>query len=113
MKAGNLYSRFLEFDRANPRIWDLFKTFTGQAIVSMERGNGKIRGISADMICHRIRWHIEIDTDGDPFKLNNNYVAYYARKFVRLFPKYGGVFKFRSVRGDRERIMHDAANLGA
>ena len=50
-------------------------------------------------IAHRIRWHVAIDTRSDDFKLNNNHVAFYARKFEQEFPAYRGFFELREQKG--------------
>ena len=73
--------KFNEFDRANPQVWQMFTAF---ANVLVGRGYSTL---SSKLIFERIRWETAIQTKDADFKLNNNYTAYYARKWNRLFPE--------------------------
>ena len=79
------------FDRANPQVWRLFRAYTLRAIES-----GK-RRIGAKMVWERIRWYAEIETDEECPKLNNNYTAYYARKWQRTYPGMASIFATREA----------------
>lgn len=84
---------FAEFDAANPEVWKLFVRF---AFEVMQRGK---RRYSADAILHRIRWFEEIETvGGRGFKVNDDFTAHYARKFIRTFPEHGDFFETRRRR---------------
>lgn len=89
---SRLERAFEEFHRANPAVYELFKSFTFKVI---HRG---FKHFSADMVLHRIRWYRAIETTGDTFKLNNNFLAYYARKFMEEHPEHVGFFRTRKVR---------------
>ena len=91
-KETPLEAAFNDFDRKNLRVYGLFKRFTFQVI---DAGH---KHYSADAICHRIRWHTSIDTRGDDFKINNNYTAFYARKFMKDHPEHDGFFSTRATR---------------
>lgn len=74
----------------NPHVWSLFVRFSLQAIAAGHQH------YSADAICHRIRWHVDVDTvDKTGFKLNNNHVAYLARRFEQKYPQHAGFFRMR------------------
>jgi len=96
---GRIEQKFDQFDEANPKVWELFKRFTFEALESGQRH------LSADAVCHRIRWETNVVSFGAGYnphdrrdlKINNNYTAYYARKFMQAFPKYRGVFRTRGV----------------
>lgn len=82
-----------KFHAENPEIWTLFEKFAFQAVWS-----GRDR-YSPRAIAHRIRWHVDIETRGDVFKLNNNHIAFYAREFESKHPKYRGFFRLREQKG--------------
>lgn len=88
--------QFENYHRKNPKIWELFKTFTFRAI---QRGFGHL---SADMILHRIRWEVYIETvdPSGPFKVSNNYAAFYGRMFMKEYPQYDGFFRTRNSVAD-------------
>lgn len=79
------------FHKAHPEVWDLFCKFTMQMI---DRG---YRNYSAKAIFERIRWEKDsVGGDGvTSFKLNNNYTAFYARRFSRINPQHAGFFRTR------------------
>jgi hypothetical protein len=86
-------SAFQQWLTDNPRVWELFVAFTQQAI-----GAG-FAHYSADAICHRIRWHVQIETrDDSGWKINNNHVAYLARRYEQIYPQHAGFFRMREQR---------------
>jgi len=86
-----LKQKWWEFHKANPQVYELFKRFTFEALRSGRKH------YSAYAIFQRIRWHSEIETQGDDFKLNNNHQPYYARLFMHDHPQYDGFFKTRGL----------------
>ena len=90
-----------EFDERHPHVRGLFIRFSFEII---DRG---FVNYSAQAIFERIRWETdEADVDGKSmFKLNNNYRAYYARRFMETYPEYEGFFRTRHrVSGDRRAL---------
>jgi len=86
-----LKQKWWEFHKANPQVYELFKRFTFEALRSGRKN------YSANAIFERIRWHSEIETQGDDFKLNNNHRPYYARLFMHDYPEYDGFFRTREL----------------
>lgn len=89
-----LEQRFREFHANNPRVYELFREFTLQAI-----GAGRKR-YGAFAILNRIRWHVEIETRGDEFRINNNWSPFYARLFMLDHPQHDGFFETRLSKAD-------------
>jgi hypothetical protein len=85
-----------EFDRKNPKVAFLFIKFTHEVI---QRG---FSNYSVNAIFERIRWETDqADIDGkSTFKLNNNYRAYYARKFMEHWPEHEGFFRTRKQKSE-------------
>jgi len=94
--APETEQKFAEFDAAHPEVWALFERFTLQLIA---RG---FQHHSADAVLHRVRWETSANADGKPFKLNNNYTPYFARKFHRAHPHLAGFFRNRKSKADGE-----------
>jgi len=91
--GGTLEERFWAFHSQCPEVYALFKRFSFQII---KRGHIHY---SAYAIGHVIRWHTAISKGpGEEFKLNNNYVPFYARKFMRDHPKHAEFFHTRVQR---------------
>ena len=88
MNKGDLYHK------ENPQVYDAFKKFTFQAINS-----GK-KHLGSKMVFERIRWFTSVEARSDCFKLNNNYHAYYARKFMQEYPAYKDFFRTRKSQYD-------------
>jgi hypothetical protein len=88
---------FAGFHADNVQVWKMFLRFTHQVI---QRG---FDHYSADAIVHRIRWHVNVDTRSEAeFKINNNFVACYARMFHDTYPEHAGFFRTRE-RTSKER----------
>ncbi len=92
--------KFIEYHRANPEVYDAFKTFALQLI---QAGHTRI---GSKMIAERIRFESKISKVGK-YKVNNNYTADLARLFEIEFPEHEGVFEKRTCRS-REKFR----NLG-
>jgi len=87
--------RWLEWHRANPHVYELFKSFTFQAI---DRGHKRL---SAWLVVNRIRWETAVETNGEDFKISNNFIAYYARLFMEEHPRYRGFFRTKPLKEER------------
>lgn len=82
--------KFEIYDRQNPHVYEMFDRFAREAL---DAGR---KVLSAYLIFERIRWETQIVTQGDPFKVNNNYRPYYARKWMRENNR-PGLFRTRSL----------------
>jgi len=87
-------SRQERFHALNPGVYHLFKRFTLEAIA---KGRDHF---SAGLVLGRIRWYSAIETTGEPWKINENFAAYYARQFMRDFPEHAGFFRTRILTGE-------------
>jgi hypothetical protein len=78
------------FHKEHPKVWELFCRFTHELI-----GRG-FQHYSAKGVFERIRWETaEAKTGETSFKLNNNYSAFYARRFMATYPDRDGFFRTR------------------
>lgn len=89
---NSLELKFAEYHAANPHVYELVIKF---ALEAHDAGRDHY-GIAA--IFERVRWHLNIETRGDEFKMNNNYRAYYARKLMNEYPIFNGMFRTRELR---------------
>lgn len=94
----SMAAKFAEFDQRHPEVWLLFKDFTFEMI-----GTGR-KHYSADAIMHRVRWETDIAVrpgdEKDQYKINNNHIAFYARKFNKAYPQHEGFFRMRISEAD-------------
>ena len=90
--AQSIKHQWWKWHTANPHVWELFVKFTFQAI---QRGH---KNYSSKAVFERIRWHTDVETVGEPFKMSNNYTAYYARLFHHKYPQYDGFFRTKMLR---------------
>ena len=84
--------KFDAFDAANSHVYGLFKRYSMEAIAA-----GVPRLSSIDILC-RVRWHTNVETRNSAFKINANFTAYFARKFVSEHPQYAEMFEMRRLR---------------
>lgn len=105
-RKEQMRQKCVEFHKKHPEVWELFVKFTKQVIA---RGHSNY-GVGA--IFERIRW--ELDTVGgdgkSTFKLNNNFRAFYARRFHAMYPLHQGFFRTREQTSSA-RAMSDLPEL--
>lgn len=77
-RGMSIAEAFREFDDANPQVYD---ELVRLARLWKERRGTAHLGIKT--IYEVCRWNLALSTAGDPFKLNNNYTALYARKIMK------------------------------
>ncbi len=65
------------------------------------------RRYSADGICHRIRWHWQVERGDKGFKINNNDAAPLARWFLARNPSAKGFFELRIAKPAQIRSYAD------
>jgi len=87
-----LKEKFDLWDEENPEVYKLFCKFTLQAA---EKGHKRL---SAWMIVNRIRWETSVVTVGNDYKVSNDFIALYARKFMQDHPEYDGFFSVKSMK---------------
>ena len=88
-----LYARFEVFHAENPQVYTKLRELALQAAAS-----GRKVGIAA--LFERLRWWSQVETTGEPYKLNNSYRAPYARLLMQEEPALRGFFTTRQDRTD-------------
>lgn len=91
MVHGMHFPAFIEFERKNPHVRELFDQFAMQGIMQGRMNFG------ARMVWERIRWFTAIETTDLEFKVNNNFIAYYSRLFMIEHPEHGDFFRTRRI----------------
>jgi len=89
--SNSLKIKWWNYHRQNPQVFELFERFTFDVIKTGRKH------YSAKAIFERIRWHTDVETTGEPFKLSNNHTAYYARLFMHEHPEYCGFFRVKEI----------------
>ncbi len=84
--------RFKRYHRENPDVYIEFKQFAQQM-----RNAGRSR-YSAEAIINAIRWHRDLKTTGDVFKINNDFKSIYARLLIYYHPEFADFFQLRCIR---------------
>lgn len=88
---GPLRDNWIAWNRRNPHFYPLFERFALEAIESGARKSG------AWLIVQRIRWESKIVTRGDDYKVNNDFIAYFARYFAACHPEHAGFFTIKQM----------------
>ncbi len=83
-----------EFHRRNPGVYRAFKRLSFKAFCAGRRT------LSASLITEVIRWETYLKTEGDEYKINNNFRAFYVRKFKKDYPRVGACFRTRASEAD-------------
>jgi len=79
------------YHKKHPKVWLLFEKFTFELI---HRG---FNNYGAKAVFEQIRWKTDqADIEGrSTFKVGNNHPAFYARRFMRIYPQHEGFFRTR------------------
>ena len=85
-------TNFTRFNKDNPMIFHKVIEFADKQ--RMKRSH-----YSIEIILNVIRYHTDLDGKGDPFKINNNYKAYYARMYMQ-YRKCPDFFQLRGSLAD-------------
>lgn len=92
--------KFNAFDAANPHVYSLYKRFAYELL------NAGLPKLSSKLIIERIRWERAISTTGagwnvhgkKAFLIDNRFTCWYARKFIKQFPRLASRFELREIR---------------
>jgi len=86
---------FAEFHRENPHV---FSTLVTRTRTLVARGHKRV---GMKMLFETLRWDHMLRTSGtEPFKLNNNYTAFYSRAIESKYPDLAGVYTKRGSVAD-------------
>ena len=89
-RADEMREQVTAFHQDHPDVWEFFVQFT---IEKIDQGYSNY---SVKAIFERIRWEKDVGGDGvTTFKLNNNYPAFYSRRFMRMYTDHSGFFRTR------------------
>lgn len=84
--------KFLQWHQSNPEVYAFLKE---KALEAKRRG---IDRYGAKALAELARFHFKVETPLSEFKLNNNFVAFYARLLMEDVPELAGFFELRKVR---------------
>lgn len=109
----SVVKRFKRFNRKNPTV---FKQFKELAFKMLATGRAKY---SARTIIEVMRWEYDLQTVGEVFKINGDFVPMYVRMLIHENPEFGDFFELRKVRSrgiksseqvSREQSLEDNAS---
>lgn len=92
----DMVEKFKDFHEANPQVYERLVNMTRNLVA---RGRPRI---GMGMLFEVIRWEHYMKTEGEPFKLNNNYRAFYSRLIEKENPDLKGIFTKRQSVSDEE-----------
>ena len=89
-RKEEMRQQVMSYHKKHPEVWELFVRFT------FEKINRGFNNYSAKAVFERIRWENDAGADGlAHFKIGNNYPAFYARAFMKMYPEHDGFFRTR------------------
>ena len=87
-------AKFNEFHAKNPHVYEQIEGYAFEAI----KAGWKHYGMRT--LLEIVRWHSDVKTPGESFKIPNNHSPYYARLFHKLNPEHDGFFNTARVEGE-------------
>jgi len=86
--------KFRKFNFNNPLVYQTFSTY------SWDAASAGHKVFSHWLIMNRIRWDSLLKTDGEKYKIPNEFIAFYARMFMIKHPQLGTFFKIKRMKGE-------------
>ena len=83
--------RFELFNRANPHVADALESLAAQWLARHAH-------VGMKALYERLRWESGIRTDGNPYRLNNDFTALYSRLLIERRPEWSEAFRLRELR---------------
>jgi hypothetical protein len=93
-RSATIQERFESFHRANPHVYAALRSLSFQMMGSGVRQYG-IKGLF-----EILRWQFALQTQGEPFRLSNDFTSRYARLLVQHNPELEGFFEMRGLRSE-------------
>jgi hypothetical protein len=93
-----LKKRFQSFHLENPDVYKLFEQY------SLEVKHSGRKKYSAWTILQVIRWQKDLKTKGNLFKINNDFIALYARLLMEQNSELEGFFEIREMKKSKRKI---------
>lgn len=84
-----LEDRWKQFHRLNPDVYEKLR------LVSLDMRRRGIRHWGIGAVFERLRWLYKFQTQGDDYKLNNSWRAFYARLLMEREAELEGFFELR------------------
>ena len=85
------YERWKQFHFANPNVHKLFEQFAREAMHRKSR-------IGARFVFERIRWYEQVEKGCNHYRVNNDFVAFYARLLMLEKPEFQSLFTTRKTK---------------
>lgn len=96
-----LFQKFLRFHEKNPNLWIRFRA------LSFEVKATKRKRYSAWTIINVLRWEHDVRTQGDVFKISNDFIALYARLMIATYPEFDGFFEIKKMKRKRRHFSQE------
>lgn len=96
------------FHKSHPEVFELAERLMTDALSRVPR-------CGIGFVWERMRWYYKIESTDAPFKLSNNYRAYYARWLLQKHPEWKNRINIRHVKRDLrrpERLFTASADEG-
>jgi hypothetical protein len=93
-QAATIQERFEAFHRLNPWVLHALERLTADYLTH------GARRVGIGMLFEVLRWRYTTATEGDEFRLNNNYRSRYVRLLIERHPEWEPAFEVRALRTD-------------
>lgn len=89
----SLADRFAAFHAANPRVADVLESLAEQWLARHDK-------VGMKSLAEQVRWSSGMHTTGEPWRINNSHVAFYARLLLTRRPEWTGRIETRRALAD-------------
>lgn len=94
VREATIQERFEAFHSANPQVYFALRSLALRLVRNGVRKYG-VKGLF-----ERLRWEYAMQTQGESYKLCNDYSSRYARLLMEREPELAGFFEMRELRAE-------------
>ena len=90
-KHATIGERFAAFHEANPHVADALETLARQWFARRQK-------VGMKALVEQLRWQSGIQTEGDEYRINNDFTAMYSRLLITRNPEWADRIETRTLR---------------
>jgi len=95
----SLEEKFRSYEQKNPHVYEEFEKNT------LELAKAGVRKTSAWLVINKMRWDSMLRVDTQDYKIPNDFISIYARRFMKKYPHYDGIFTVKSSKYNLDDLV--------
>jgi len=95
----SIEEKFRAYEEKNPHVYEEFKRNT------LELAKAGVKKTSAWLVINKMRWDSMLSVESFDYKIPNDFIGVYARRFMKQYPQYDGIFTIKSSKHNLDDLV--------